>query len=286
MMIVKTRNALLYMLKNPLYIIIHFGCWFLLASILTLPYQSNNYWQYLIEGIPFIWFMAFISSYREVRGKLRGIFKAHNVWTNWHNQQINNKDQPLNYDNPPILEYTQFQTLYFKVRSVLISLIREPIPLLVHFVVWSIAFGTGIYFDDPMQADILGGKPTHMLFDDIKSEYWESIPFILIVTLITCIQEVRGYISGINKKHQENTERLKRHLNETKVNELFDLPSYDTKTQQVSTSTASISRYLFLQLGLGILIYVLISVVLGAIGIVDNPNFFIQYLSIVLFIVI
>ncbi len=60
-MIQKTRYALVYMLGNPMYIIIHFGCWFLLFVVLTLPFQSNNHLQSLLEGIPIICVMAFIS---------------------------------------------------------------------------------------------------------------------------------------------------------------------------------------------------------------------------------
>ena len=285
-MIQKTRYALVYMLKNPMYIIIHFGCWFLLSAILTLPYQSKNYLQYLIEGIPIICIIAFISSYREVRGRLRGSFKTHKIWTNWYNQQLSNKDQSHNYDNPPTLAYTQNDTLFYKVKSVLISLFREPIPLFIHFGVWSIASLTGIYLDDPMQADILDGIPINRLLEDLISEYWENILFILPIALITCLLEVRGYVSGINKKHQENIEWFNRYLNGTKVNESLELPIYDTKTQQVSSFTISISVYLFLQLGLGILIYTAISFVLGAVGIVDNPNFFLRYLCIALFLII
>ena len=286
-MIVKTRNALVYMLKNPAYIIIHFGGWLLLFALLTIPYQSKSYLQYLIDGIPFICIIAFISSYREIRGKLQGISKAHNVWTNWYNQQISNKEQSLNFDNPPILGYTQNDTLFFKVRLVLVSLFCEPLPLLVHYGIWSIASLTGIYLDDPMQADILGGTSINRLLEDLISEYWDNILFfILPITLITCLQEVRGYISGISKKNQENTEWFNRHLNGTKVNESLELPTFDTKTQEISSITTSKSRYLTLQLGLGILLYISISLVLSAIGIVDNPNFFLRYLYIALFIVI
>lgn len=285
-MIQKTRFALVYILKNPMYIIIHFGCWFLLSAILTLPYQSKNYLQYLIEGIPIICIIAFISSYREVRGKLRGSFKTHNIWTNWYNQQLSNMDQSHNYDNPPTLAYTQNDTLYYRVKTVLISLFREPIPLFIHFGVWSIASLTGIYLDDPMQADILGGTSINRLLEDLISEYWENILFILPIALITCLLEVKGYISGITKKHQENTDWFYRHINGTKVNESLEFPIFDTNTQKINSITIYISRYLILQFGLGILLYISISFILGAIGIVDNPNFFLRYLCIALFIVI
>ena len=274
------------MLKNPMYVIIHFGCWFLLFAVLTIPYQSNNYLKYLINGIPVIGIIAFISSYREVRGKLRGIFKAHNVWIHWFNQQDSNKDQYVNYDDPPILEYTQDDSLYYKIRSVLLTLFRKPIPLLVHYAVWSIASLTGIYLDDPMQADILYGTSINRLFDSLISDYWDNLLFILSVTIITSIQEVRGYISGIVKKHHENIEWYNRNLNNTKVNASSDISPFESKTQIVPSITNSISGYLFLQFGFGILLYISISFVLGAIGIVDNPNFILQYLCIVLFIVI
>lgn len=285
-MLRNTRYALVYMLKNPMYIIIHFGCWFLLFSLLTLPYQSKNYFLYLIDGIPLFFMLAFISSYREIRGKLRGFHRTHNVWTHWYNQQISHKDQSLNSDNPPILENTQTDSLYYKVRSVLLSLFREPIPLLVHFGVWSIASFTGTFLDDPMQADILGGTSTNRLIEDLISEYWNNILFILMVTMITSIQEVRGYISGIVSKHQENTLWLNRHLNETKVNDSLDESPFDLKTINVTSITNVVAGYLFLQFGLGILLYFSISLVLGTIGIVDNPNFLLRYLSIALFVVI
>ena len=240
-----TLNALLYMLKNPKYIIIHFGCWFLLFSLLTLPYQSKNYFLYLIDGLPFFFMLAFISSYREIRGKLRGTHKTHIVWTNWYNGKVSNKDQSLNYDNPPILEYTQNDSLNFKIRSVLLSLFRQPIPFLVHFGVWSIASLTGTFLDDPMQADISGGTSIYRLIEDLISEFWDNILFILTVTIITSIQEVRGYISGIVKKHHEYIEWYNRHLNGTKVNDSWDESPFDLKALNVTSITNMVPGYLF-----------------------------------------
>ncbi|RKU28329.1 hypothetical protein C6497_08910 [Candidatus Poribacteria bacterium] len=285
-MLRNTRDALVYMLKNPMYIIIHFGCWFILFALLTLPYTSENYLIYLINGIPIIGVMAFITSYREVRGIMKGIYKTQNVWTHWYNQQVINKDQFVKYDNPPIIEYTQDDSIFYKVRSVLLSLFRQPVPFLVHFGVWSIASLTGTYLDDPMQADILGGTSTNRLIEDIISEYWDNILFILTVAIITSIQEVRGYISGIVKKHQEYIEWYDRHFNEMNVNDSLDESPFDLKTINVTSITNVVAGYLFLQFGLGILLYFSISLVLSTIGIVDNPNFLLCYLSIALFVVI
>ncbi len=269
-----------------MYIIIHFSCWFILFALLTLPYPSANYFLYLIEGLPFFFMLAFISSYREIRGKLRGTHKTDTIWTHWYNQQVSNQDYSLNYDNPPIVEYTQHDSLYSKVRLVLLSLFRQPIPLLVHFGVWSIASLTGTFLDDPMQADISGGTSIYRLIEDLISEFWDNILFILTVTIITSIQEVRGYISGIVKKHHEYIEWYNRHLNGTKVNDSWDESPFDLKTLNDTSNTNVVSGFLVLQFGFGILLYISISLVLDTIGIVDNPNFILRYLSIALFVVI
>lgn len=195
-------------------------------------------------------------------------------------------DQTDNNVNPPNLDYTQHDTLYYRVKTVLISLFREPIPLIIHFGVWSIGSFTGIYLDDPMQADILDGKSINRLLEDLISEYWDNILLILTMTLITCLLEVRGYVSGISKLHQEHTEWLNRHINGTNANESLELPIFDSKTQDMSSITTNISRYLIFQFGFGIILYISISLVLGGIGIVDNPNFLLRYLCLALFIVI
>ena len=265
---------------------IHFVGWFLLFALITFPFQSNNHLQTLIEGIPIICVIAFISSYREVRGKIRGILKAHNVWVNFYENQVSTINQTDKIGSLPNLDYTQHDSLYYKVKSVIISLFREPIPLFLHFGIWSIGSFTGIYLDDPMQADILDGMPMYRMLEDLISEYWDNILFILPIILSTCLLEVRGYVFGIRKKHKDNINWLNRYINGIKVNETLELPPFETGTVAISSITSSISRYLILQLGLGILLYLSISMILGFIGIVDNPNFFFRYLLIALFLII
>lgn len=230
--------------------------------------------------------IAFISSYREVRGKIRGILKAHNVWVNFYENQVSTINQTDKIGSLPNLDYTQHDSLYYKVKSVIISLFREPLPLFLHFGIWSIGSFTGIYLDDPMPADRLDGISINRLLEDLISECWDNIQLILTMTLITCLLEVRGYVSGITKLHQEYTEWSNRYINGTNTIESLELPIFDNKIQDLSTITTNISQYLIFQFGFGIILYISISLVLGAIGIVDNPNFFFRYLLIALFLII
>ncbi|MCG9129637.1 hypothetical protein JT359_18765 [Candidatus Poribacteria bacterium] len=253
---------------------------------MTLLYESENYLQKLIDQIPYIGIIAFISSYREIRGKLRDIFRANVIWTKWHNQQLINNVQSVYNDKPLIRSYKHHDPFYIKIRSVLIALICEPLPLLIQFGVWSIATLTGIFLDDPMQMEIVEGISFSRLLDNLISDYLNNILLILPLSIATAIQEVRGYKSGLAKKNQEYLEWYNKHLNEDNINESLELPTFVNKSQQLSNFSNSLSVYLFLQLGFGSLIYITTSSVLSVIGIVDNPNFFLRNFFMVLFIVI
>ena len=82
----KAQKTLQFMAHNPIVLITHLICWFLVFILL--------YGEFLhFLPIPFVVIPALISSYQEVRGSVKGITKEGEVWTKWYQRQAGAKTQ-------------------------------------------------------------------------------------------------------------------------------------------------------------------------------------------------
>lgn len=103
----KAQKTVFSMVRNPMLFILHFACWFLPFSLLLLID-----WAHVIETardllkivpffVPFVAIPAFLTSYQETRGTVKGIAKEGEVWTKWHQRQINATAQGYALAAPP-----------------------------------------------------------------------------------------------------------------------------------------------------------------------------------------
>ncbi len=74
------QQAVLFMIRNPLSIIVHLTCWF--AGFIFLFYEISDSELSLIVIIS-----ALISSYQEARGTVKGTDRETEVWTKWYQRQ-------------------------------------------------------------------------------------------------------------------------------------------------------------------------------------------------------
>ena len=103
----KAQKTVRLMVRNPMLSILHFTCWFLPFFLLLLID-----WSHVIETahdlvkivpffVTFVVIPAFLTSYQETRGTVKGVAKEGEVWTKWHQRQLNATAQGQSLAAPP-----------------------------------------------------------------------------------------------------------------------------------------------------------------------------------------
>ena len=103
----KAQKTVFSMVRNPMLFILHFVCWFLPFFLLLLID-----WAHVIETardlvkiipffVTFVAIPAFLTSYQETRGTVKGIAKEGEVWTKWYQRQIEATAQGYALAAPP-----------------------------------------------------------------------------------------------------------------------------------------------------------------------------------------
>ena len=130
------------------------------------------------QFLPWIFTIVFIISYREARGNLKGIAKTQQVWMQWYHRQQETIRHGGIFEEPPPSENTQAGSYFRKTQKAILSMLRNPMRLMIHFICWvSIVI---------------------LWFGEVGS----SMPFLFMVipALISSYQEVRGTVKGIAKE--------------------------------------------------------------------------------------
>lgn len=91
-----TQSILLYPIRLLMFFIVHFSCWFsafvLLAIIMQPGSGIRETAYYLVRFFPDIAIPAvihaFLSSYQEVLGRIKGAAKERSVWTQWYDSRL------------------------------------------------------------------------------------------------------------------------------------------------------------------------------------------------------
>ena len=182
-------DTLSFMVRNLKPFIIHLTCWvsaYALLFFIALPSQENPEDIFEIfelieifgQLLPWIAIIAFIISYREARGNLKGITKTQQVWMKWYHRQQETIRQGDTFEGPPPSERTQADTYFRRAQKAILLMLRNPMRLMIHFICWvSIVI---------------------LWFGEVGS----SIPFLFMVipALISSYQEARGNVKGTAKE--------------------------------------------------------------------------------------
>ena len=103
----KTQKTALSMVRNPMFLVLHFACWFTpLILLFIIDWASSietarNFLNFLPIAFTFAAIPALISSYQETRGTVKGTAKEGEVWTKWYQRQINATAQGYTLAGPP-----------------------------------------------------------------------------------------------------------------------------------------------------------------------------------------
>ena len=80
------QKTLQFMARHPMSLMVHLACWFL-----AFIFRYGDFLSYM--PILFVITPAFISSYQEARGTVKGTGKEEAVWTKWYQRQTEAKTQ-------------------------------------------------------------------------------------------------------------------------------------------------------------------------------------------------
>ncbi len=234
----QVEKVLLFMVRNPVPFIVHLTWWFLFAAwgivsddpfvietwphIVTIvepPVSVDNYLKAasiicgeVIEDLARNGFWVLVVmpplliSYREAVGNLKGRAETHQVWTEWyHRQQATTVEGDTSTESPPPPENIRANSYFRKAQKTLLSMIRNPKRLLIHFLCWMpIYFLLILMTEFPDLADIVRTA------SKFTSNFFSVISFLAIVAaifgLISSYQETRGTVKGIVKAQQVWTE--------------------------------------------------------------------------------
>lgn len=226
----KTTKTLFFMVQNPIPLIVHLTWWFLfaalgvvfddpfiegkwphIAQIISPPSSFGNYVtaasiifdeiikEFTIGGgmyfFIFVMLPAFTISYREARGNLQGIAREQQTWMRWYHRQQETIAEGNTFEEaPPSSEEEQVNSYFRKALKTLLSMARNPIPFIVHFVCWFSPF------------TLLFAVTEWVGIVDTTREFVQALPHFaipsLILALLSSYQETRGTLKGIIKVRQ------------------------------------------------------------------------------------
>ena len=188
-------ETLFFMVRNLKPPIIHLTCWISVYALLFLATHPVENIQEIFELIgtfgqilPWIAIIVFIISYREAKGNLKGIAKAHQVWTQWYHRQQETIRQGDTFEELPPVENTQMDS-YFKIAQKTVQFMaRNPMSPIVHLTYWFTAF--------------------FLPYNEIR--YSTPVQFLVILALISSYQETRGTVKGTGKEKETWTKWYQR----------------------------------------------------------------------------
>ena len=230
----KVSETLFFMVRNPVPLIVHLTCWFLLAAwgivsddpfmietwprvvkIVESPASVGDYlkaasiiWDEVIEDLARngFWFLVvmppFLICYREAVGNLKGITAEHQTWVEWYRQQqeaIAEGDSVV--ESSPPLKNMRVNSYFRKAQKTLLFMIRNPKLPLIHFLCWMItSFLLILITELPNLADVV------RTVENFARNFLSAAPYLAIVAaifgLISSYQETRGTVKGVAKVQQ------------------------------------------------------------------------------------
>ena len=202
----KTPKTLLFMVQNPIPLIAHLICWifasallfFILLSLTVTPEEKpDGIWELLAligafgRVLPWIAIIAFIISYREARGNLKGIAKEQERWRGWYTQQQRLEILDEVYEEPPPKNIPA-NSYFRRIQKTLRLMIHNPISFIAHFTFWLVAL-ISLY----IMTYYLGIVAALRYSVQLLPEFAISS---VILASVSSYQEAKGIIKGAAKE--------------------------------------------------------------------------------------
>ncbi len=190
-------KSLLILVRNPLLLVLHFTAWvFALAMFLFIfslnegiVNASGNFVRSILQNTEQAILCAFISSFREARGYVKGIAIERQVWTKWYDRQIDNIEKGETISNPPPSEKVRWDSYIMKIQNTFRLIYSDATHFGIQFALWCAIFAllslpSFGYTRNPTYTSLIGSF---------------VIPGML-VTFLICYRKARGIIKGRDKE--------------------------------------------------------------------------------------
>ena len=234
----KIPKTLLFMVRNPIPLIVHLTWWFLfaawgvvsddpfiegtwphIAQIVSPPSSIGNFvtaasiiFDEVVEDIGRngFWILVaippFLICYREAVGNLKGTAREHQVWMEWYRQQQEATAEASRFEeSTPLPEHIRVTSYFRKAQKTLLFLIRNPKPFIIHFPCWIFIYFFLILMTAlPDIADVV--RRAGSFLRNFSSAASSLAIVAAILSLISSYQETRGGVKGIAKVQQAWTE--------------------------------------------------------------------------------
>lgn len=207
---IKAHETILYRLRSPIRLFVHFGYWITFFIFVTIIMKTNNgivsAMQNIMSSLPqFVIpavILSLISSYRETRGFLKGVVAQRRIWTEWSDRQRTAKTDAGNFEEPPSSEKVWVESYFKTAIETVIFMLRNPKQFFIHFLSWGI--GVPLLFIILMELWIglsegFGHFPSILDFTLFFSQF--AIPAAVLAFCIS-YREARGNLKGIASEQQ------------------------------------------------------------------------------------
>ena len=230
----KVSETLFFMFRNPIPLIVHLTCWFLLAAwgivaddpfiietwprvvkIMEAPASVGDFlkaasiiWDEVIDNLTRtgFWMLVvtppFFICYREAVGNLKGISDEHQIWMGWYHRQQDAIAEGDNFmESSPPLKNMRVNSYFRKAQKTLLFMIRNPKLPLIHFLCWFFTCFLLILITIlPDFADVV------RTVENFARNFLSAASYLAIVAaifgFISSYQETRGTVKGIAKAQQ------------------------------------------------------------------------------------
>ncbi len=192
-------RTLLFMVRNPLLLILHFAAWvyalamfiFLFSLDEGIVEASNNFVKSILQNGKHAIFFATISSFREARGYLKGIITERKLWMKWYDRQIDYIEKGESISNPPPSERVQWDSYLSKIQNTFRLIYSDTTHFGIQFALWC-----GIFAILSLPSFGYSRIPTYI------SLIGSFVVPAMFVTFLICYRKARGIIKGKDKEQQ------------------------------------------------------------------------------------
>ena len=206
----KVWNTLRYLIRNPLVLLLHFTIWALFLFLFGWILSNNiiGTLQTLMERIPAILLLCFITSYRFSRGKLNGISNTQQQWMNWSDYPEKEIPDDPNHFPQTLPQLSKIKYILNTLKNIVLISLRNPMLYVFHFLCWHYISFLGSLLDEPFRYSIVEDQITgiYQIFSrtvsDMSHDYIFGILFIALLAFSTFIPEVIGKLNGSHQEHQ------------------------------------------------------------------------------------
>ena len=138
------QDTLLFIVRNPLLLILHFAIWVYIFAMLKFLFTvnegiveaSSNFVNSLSKDILLAFVSSLISCYRDARGNLKGIAAERLVWSKWYQRQNEINKHGDTIGAPPPSKDIRGDSYMTTIIPTILTILRRPTTFLTQFIFW------------------------------------------------------------------------------------------------------------------------------------------------------